>query len=154
MLLGTEAAWRRPRRRRRRLTDRRGARPQVYFSAEWPELLAASFRNLVSEVLRSLPLPAVLLFNTDRASRLQLQHQVGRGGAGRCGAGWPGPGCRAAPAGSSSDRSHCGCSSRCAAPSRVLVVPAAAADAARLPPLGRARRWRRCRPRWSGCAGR
>jgi hypothetical protein len=53
---------------------------QVYFSAEWLSLLEASFRNFLAGVMRCLPLPAVLRFNTDRRLRLALQQQVRRGG--------------------------------------------------------------------------
>jgi hypothetical protein len=49
---------------------------QVYFSAEWLSLLEASFRNFLAGVMRCLPLPAVLRFNTDRRLRLALQQQV------------------------------------------------------------------------------
>jgi hypothetical protein len=51
---------------------------QVYFSAEWLSLLEASFRNFLAGVMRCLPLPAVLRFNTDRRLRLALQQQVRR----------------------------------------------------------------------------
>jgi hypothetical protein len=53
-----------------------GAGAQVYFSAEWLSLLEASFRNFLAGVMRCLPLPAVLRFNTDRRLRLALQQQV------------------------------------------------------------------------------
>lgn len=49
---------------------------QVYFSPEWASLLETSFRNFLAGVMRCLPLPAVLRFNTDRRLRLALQQQV------------------------------------------------------------------------------
>lgn len=51
---------------------------QVYFSSEWSALLEISFRNFLSGVMRCLPLPAVLRFNTDRRLRLALQQQVNK----------------------------------------------------------------------------
>lgn len=51
-------------------------RLQVYFSPEWLSLLEVSFRNFLAGVMRCLPLPAVLRFNTDRRLRLALQQQV------------------------------------------------------------------------------
>ncbi|WIA14831.1 hypothetical protein OEZ85_001550 [Tetradesmus obliquus] len=53
----------------------REPRFQVYFSPEWLSLLEASFRNFLAGVMRCLPLPAVLRFNTDRRLRLALQQQ-------------------------------------------------------------------------------
>ncbi|GIL68049.1 hypothetical protein Vafri_21356 [Volvox africanus] len=41
-----------------------------------PSELQVSFRNFLSQVMASLPLPAVLRFNADRRQRLALQQQV------------------------------------------------------------------------------
>ena len=48
----------------------------MYFSAEWRALLEASFTNLLSGVLRALPLPALLQYDTERRLRHALQQQV------------------------------------------------------------------------------
>ncbi|GLI61036.1 hypothetical protein VaNZ11_003300 [Volvox africanus] len=57
-------------------TPRKDPAFQAYFSSEWMSLLEVSFRNFLSQVMASLPLPAVLRFNADRRQRLTLQHQV------------------------------------------------------------------------------
>ncbi|GFR46550.1 hypothetical protein Agub_g8144, partial [Astrephomene gubernaculifera] len=48
---------------------------QAYFSPEWLSLLEVSLRNLLSQALSALPLPAVLRFNSDRLHRRALQQQ-------------------------------------------------------------------------------
>ncbi|GIL81362.1 hypothetical protein Vretimale_1077 [Volvox reticuliferus] len=57
-------------------TPRKDPAFQAYFSSEWMNLLEVSFRNFLSQVMASLPLPAVLRFNADRRQRLALQQQV------------------------------------------------------------------------------